>query len=75
MTEFIHSDEKYAKFDQMAANGTVHPIDKILIYNEDEMVGNILNERIRIDVISLLPELTSNGMRYTCRNAEKLIRK
>ena len=70
MTEFIHSDEKYAKFDQMAANGTVHPIDKILIYNEDEMVGNILNERIRIDVISLLPELTSNGMRYTCRNAD-----
>ena len=68
LTEFIHSDEKYAKFDQMAANGTVHPIDKILIYNEDEMVGNILNERIRIDVFSLMPELASNGIRYVYRD-------
>ena len=70
MTEFVHSDEKYAKFDQMAANGTVHPIDKILIYNENEMVGNILNERIRIDAASLLPELSSNGLRYLGYNED-----
>ena len=70
MTEFVHSDEKYAKFDQMAANGTIHPIDKILIYNEDEMVGNILNERIRIDIASLLPELSSNGLRYLGYNED-----
>ena len=70
MTEFVHSDEKYAKFDQMAANGTIHPIDKILIYNEDEMVGNILAERIRIDIASLLPELSSNGLRYLGYNED-----
>jgi uncharacterized surface protein with fasciclin (FAS1) repeats len=70
MTEFVHSDEKYAKFDQMAAHGTIHPIDKILIYNEDEMVGNILNERIRIDIASLLPELSSNGLRYLGYNED-----
>ena len=70
MTEFVHSDEKYAKFDQMAANGTIHPIDKILIYNEDEMVGNILAERIRIDIASLLPGLSSNGLRYLGYNED-----
>ena len=64
LTEFVASHEEYARFDQMATNGVVHPIDKILIYNEDEMFGNILNERIRIDVLSLLPELQCNGCRY-----------
>ena len=65
LTDFIQLDEKYALFDQMATNGIVHPIDKILIYNEDEMYGNILNERIRIDSYSLLPELSCNGIRYS----------
>ena len=72
LTEFVHSNEMYAKFDQMASNGIIHPIDKILIYNEDEMVGNILNERIRIDVASLLPELSSNGLRFVGRYSENL---
>ena len=41
MTEFVHSDEKYAKFDQMAANGTIHPIDKIgHCYCRDYMIFN-----------------------------------
>ena len=64
LTEFIKMQDKYANFDQMASNGIVHPIDKILLYNEDEMVGNILNERIRIDFFSLIPELSSNNVRY-----------
>ena len=64
LTEFIKLKKEYAHFDQMASNGIVHPIDKILIYNEDEMHGNILNERIRIDVLNLMPELQCNGVRY-----------
>ena len=64
LTEFIKMRKEYTHFDQMASNGIVHPIDKILIYNEDEMHGNILNERIRIDVLSLMPELQCNGVRY-----------
>ena len=63
-TEFIKSDEKYADFRQYASNGIIHPIDKILIYDEDEMAGNILNERMRIDLCSLLPELSSNNIRF-----------
>ncbi len=65
LTEFVKMKESYAKFDQMASNGIVHPIDRILLYNEDEMVGNILDERIRIDFLSLIPELSSNNVRYT----------
>ena len=64
LTEFIKMKDEYAEFDQMASNGIVHPIDKILLYNENEMVGNILDERIRIDLISLIPELSSNNVRY-----------
>lgn len=64
LTEFIQMDEEYANFDQMAINGILHPIDKILIYNENEMYGNILNERIRIDLPSLVPELSCNDIRY-----------
>lgn len=66
MTKFNQMDEKYAKFTQSAFNGVIHPIDKILIYNEEEMQGNVLNERMRFDIASLFPELTNNGIRY-CR--------
>jgi len=64
LTEFVQMKEEYSQFDQMANNGILHPIDKILIYNEDEMYGNILNERIRIDAASLIPELACNNIRF-----------
>ncbi|MBR5150251.1 MAG: fasciclin domain-containing protein, partial [Bacteroidaceae bacterium] len=63
-TEFTQSNEKYANFRQYASNGIIHPIDKILVYNEEEMAGNILNERMRIDIVSLLPELSCNNIRF-----------
>ena len=51
-------------FDQSAINGIIHTIDRILIYNEEEMAGNILKERMRWDTSSLFPELTNNGVRW-----------
>ena len=60
-TEFVNMNERYAGFNPNAGNGLIHPIDKVLIYDEDEMTGNILNERIRLDFTSLLPELSSNN--------------
>ena len=63
-TEFTQADPRHSDFVQNALNGVVQPIDKILIYNEDEMVGNILNERMRFDFFSMLPELSSNNIRY-----------
>ena len=52
------------EFNQNALNGIIHTIDRILIYNEDEMVGNVLRERMRWDALSIFPELTSNGVRW-----------
>lgn len=60
--------EKYSEtlsdFDQNALNGIIHTIDRILIYDENEMAGNVLNERIRMDVSALFPELTNNSVRW-----------
>jgi hypothetical protein len=52
------------EFNQEALNGIIHTIDKILIYNEDEMVGNVLKERMRWDIMSIFPELTNNDVRW-----------
>ena len=57
-------DTLYADFVSDALNGTIHPIDKILIYNEDVMAGRVLNTTVRIDFSSLLPELTNNDIRW-----------
>ena len=58
-------------FDQGAINGIIHTIDRILIYNENEMVGNILNERMRWDASSLFPEFTNNGVRWAPQSASE----
>lgn len=57
-------DSGIEKFNQKALNGTIHTINKILVYNEDEMAGNVLNERMRWDISSLFPEWTNNGVRW-----------
>lgn len=58
------TDSGIKDFDYNALNGTIHTLNKILIYNEEEMRGNILNERMRWDCSSLFPELTNNGVRW-----------
>lgn len=55
---------KITDFNGDTKNGTIHGINKILIYNETEMSGNVLNERMRWDITSLFPELTNNGVRW-----------
>ena len=51
-------------FQPQAVNGMIYTIDKILVYDETEMAGNIFNERMRWDVFSLFPELTNNDVRW-----------
>ena len=57
-------DTLYANFSPDALNGTIHPIDKILIYDEDVMKGRVLNTMVRVDFAALLPELTNNNIRW-----------
>ena len=55
---------RYPGFQQEALNGSIHLIDKILVYDEDLMVGHVLNEIIRLDFSSLVPEYTNNNIRW-----------
>ena len=59
-TRMVHGEE----YKQESTNGILHTIDKILIYNEEEMSGNVIRERMRWDIMSIFPELTSNGVRW-----------
>ena len=63
-------DSGIENFDQKAINGTLHIIDKILVYDNDEMASNVLNERMRWDVSSLFPELTNNALRWEDNSGE-----
>ena len=58
----------YKGFTQEALNGSIHLINHPLIYNEDVMVGYVLNETMRLDFSALLPELTNNDIRWTSGN-------
>lgn len=59
-------------FGQSAINGTIHTINKILVYDDKEMSGNILNERMRWDAASLFPELTNNRVRWAKNDIYKI---
>lgn len=45
-----------------ALNGYIYPIDQMLVYN-DEVTDKVLNERLRFDLASLIPELINLGYR------------
>lgn len=49
-------------------NASIHFLDKILVYNEEEMIQNVIKERMRWDMISCFPELTTNRVRWTQSN-------
>ena len=62
--------EDLKDFEQGALNGIIHTIDRILIHNEDEMSGNVLNERIRMDISAIFPEFTNNGVRWDLKTGD-----
>ena len=65
--------ESLADFDQNALNGIIHTIDRIIVYNEDEIKGNIFNERIRMDISAVFPELTNNEVRWDLSSNGNLV--
>ena len=44
------------------SNGYIHPIGDMLVYDKTVPQG-VLNERVRVNCTSLMPELTTNGWR------------
>ena len=49
-------------YDYAALNGYYYTIDDILVYNDD-VPDKVLNERMRFDICSILPEQITNGFR------------
>lgn len=45
-----------------AMNGIVYPIDDLLVY-DDDVITSVLNERLRFDIASLMPELINLNYR------------
>lgn len=58
----IYINSSNGKRDIQALNGFYYPIDEVLWYDSD-VPGKVLNERTRWDVLSLQPELMTNGIR------------
>ncbi len=50
------------ELDNQALNGYYFPIDGVLVWNED-VPKKVLNERMRYDVASLIPEMMTNNIR------------
>ena len=71
MPDFKALVDSTFEFKQDGLNGIIHPVNKIIIYNDDEMKGNILNERIRMNFMSWFPELTNNNIRWMNNNLTK----
>lgn len=49
--------------DISAYNGYIHPIQSMLVYDQNVPHG-VLNERMRFEATTFLPEFLSNGFRY-----------
>ena len=58
------TDEQYPGYRSDALNGNMLLLDNVLVYDEDVMAGYVLNEMIRIDIASMIPEFTNNYMRW-----------
>lgn len=54
---------KVERKDIIAHNGYIHPINDLLVYDED-VPRKVLNERLRFEATTFLPEFINNGFRY-----------
>lgn len=47
-----------------ALNGYIHGITDILVYDENVMINDVLNKRLRVDAYAIPPQLTNNNIRW-----------
>ena len=64
-SEVAADKERYRDYNQEALNGSILLIDNFLVYDENVMSGFVLNEIIRLDFSSLVPEYTNNNIRWS----------
>ena len=56
------------RLDITAYNGYIHPIKGMLVYNE-QVPDGVLNERLRFEATTFLPEFINTGFRYMLMRA------
>lgn len=59
---FVGLDESRSNVNSV--NGFCHSLTDMLVYDEDAMVNDVLNKRIRFDFYNIPPELTNNNIRW-----------
>jgi len=59
----LEISSKNGEYANNALNGYYYPISDLHVWNKD-VPGKVLNERMRYDVCSLLPEMMTNNCRY-----------
>jgi uncharacterized surface protein with fasciclin (FAS1) repeats len=55
-------NEELSNLDAM--NGYIHALTDVLVYDEYNMVNDVLNKRLRIDAYAIPPQLTNNNIRW-----------
>lgn len=53
-----------AKSNISGANGYIHCLNDILVYDQEKMESDVLNKRMRFDAYGIPPELTNNNIRW-----------
>lgn len=53
-----------SKSNLSGVNGFVHSLTSMLVYDENVMINDVLNKRIRFDFYNVPPELTNNNIRW-----------
>ncbi|MBR5963730.1 MAG: fasciclin domain-containing protein [Bacteroidaceae bacterium] len=68
-SEILADKQNYPDYTQETLNGSILIINNLLIYDEDTMVGHVLNRLMRFNFSALVPEFASNDImwheRYT----------
>lgn len=64
---FVGVDDEKSNMD--VANGFIHTVTKLLVYDEDVMRTDVLHKRIRFDFYAVAPQLTNNNIRWQLEGA------
>lgn len=59
---YVGIDDSRSNID--VANGFIHTLTKLLVYDEQIMTTDVLHKRIRFDFYAIPPQLTNNNIRW-----------
>lgn len=60
--DFVGVDDSRSNIS--AINGYIHTLKSMLVYDNDKMINDVLNCRVRFDMFNVPPQLTNNNIRW-----------